>query len=145
MIQKKLILTSVIFLLIINIPFNKSFAGKKSGIHVWEMQQIVLKAQKDYSNPYTDVTCWVELKGPDFSKRVYGFWDGGNVFKVRIVATAPGKWYWKSGSNQPDDKGLNNITGEFTAVSWTKKEKSENPNRHGFCACNSKRSRITVC
>ena len=132
MIQKKLILTSVIFLLIISIPFNKSFAGKKSGIHVWEMQQIVLKAQKDYSNPYTDVTCWVELKGPDFSKRVYGFWDGGNVFKVRIVATAPGKWYWKSGSNQPDDKGLNNITGEFFAVSWNKKEKSENPNRHGF-------------
>ena len=132
MIQKKLILIFVILLLIINIPFYKSYAGKISGIHVWEMQEIVLKAEKDYQNPYTDVTCWVELTGPGFSKRVYGFWDGDNAFKVRFVATAPGKWYWNSGSNQPDDKGLNNITGEFTAASWTKEEESENPNRHGF-------------
>ena len=132
MIRKKLFLISVIILLIINLPFAKSHAGKISEIHVWEMQEIVLKAEKDYQNPYTDVTCWVELTGPGFSKRVYGFWDGDNLFKVRFVAAVPGKWYWKSGSNQPQDKGLNNITGEFTAVSWIKEEESENPNRHGF-------------
>ena len=132
MTQKKLILTYIILLLLINIPVNKTFASESSVIHVWEMQQIVLKAEKDYANPYTDVTCWVELKGPGFSKRIYGFWDGGNLFKVRVTTTAPGKWSWKSGSNQPDDKGLNNITGEFTAIGWTKVEKTKNPNRHGF-------------
>ena len=132
MTQRNLILTIISFLLITIIPFNKSFAGGQHDIHVWQMQQITLKAEKSYSNPYTDVTCWVELNGPDFSKKVYGFWNGGNVFIVRLVAEAPGEWHWKSGSNQPDDKGLNNITGEFTAVNWTKKEISENPNRHGF-------------
>lgn len=100
--------------------------------HVWEMQEVIMQAQKDYANPYTDVTCWIDLKGPGFSKRVYGFWDGGHTFKVRFVATAPGEWRWTTGSNQPDDAGLNGGKGAFKAVAWTKKQVAENPNRHGF-------------
>jgi hypothetical protein len=101
-------------------------------IHIWEMKEIILKADKHYENFYTDVECWVDLKGPHFSKRIYGFWDGDNVFVVRFVATEPGKWKWKSGSNQRKDKGLNNHTGEFNAAAWTEEEKSQNPNRRGF-------------
>ncbi len=103
-----------------------------SDIHVWEMKEIVLSAERQYKNYYTDVTCWIDLKGPNFSKRIYGFWDGGNRFLVRMVTTEPGKWQWTSGSNQPDDKGLNNKSGEFNAVNWTQEEKLQNPNRRGF-------------
>jgi len=78
------------------------------------------------------VTCWVELKGPNFSQRVYGFWDGGNTFKVRVVATEAGEWSWTSGSNQAGDEGLNNQSCRFTAVEWTEAEKEENPVRRGF-------------
>ena len=42
------------------------------------------------TNPYADVTVWVDLEGPGFSKRVYGFWDGGREFTVRVLATARG-------------------------------------------------------
>jgi hypothetical protein len=101
-------------------------------LHPWEMHEITLKAGNSYKNYYTEVTCWVELKGPGFSKRVYGFWDGGNVFKVRVVATAPGEWQWESGSNQQSDGGLNGQKGSFTAVPWTEAEMAANPNRHGF-------------
>ena len=107
-------------------------AGDTLAVHTWEMQQVVLKADKKYANNYTDVTCWVDLDGPEFSKRVYAFWNGGNVYIVRLVATKPGIWKWKSGSNQPDDKGLNNRTGEYTAIAWTAQEIGKNPNRHGF-------------
>jgi hypothetical protein len=100
--------------------------------HVWEMQEITLKAELTYDNYYSDVTVWVDLKGPDFSKRVYGFWDGGNIFRVRVVATQPGRWEWVSGSNQEADPGLNAKRGGFTAEEWTEKEKEENPNRRGF-------------
>ena len=103
-----------------------------SEIRTWDMQEIVLEAKKTYDNYYTDVTCWVDLKGPDFSKRVYGFWNGDNVFIVRIVATKPGIWSYTSGSNQPNDTGLNDKTGTFSAIDWTDKEKDENPNRRGF-------------
>ena len=106
--------------------------NSESLIHTWEIQEISLCAEQTYDNYYKDVTCWVELKGPDFSKRIYGFWDGDNVYKLRIVATKPGQWQWVSGSNQAEDKGLNGKTGRFTAIEWTKKEISENPNRRGF-------------
>jgi len=122
----------IILALIASVGLNTTRADTPSQIHVWQIKQITLKAQKQYQNCYTDVTCWVELKGPNFSKRIYGFWDGGNNFAIRIVATSPGKWQWSSSSNQPDDKGLNNRSGEFTAVEWTELEKSQNPNRHGF-------------
>ncbi len=107
-------------------------SGDKSEIHVWQMKEIVLKSEKVYSNCYTEVTCWVDLKGPDFSKRIYGFWDGNNTFIIRLVAAAPGIWSWTSGSNQSGDKGLDGHSGEFTAVGWTEKEKEQNPNRRGF-------------
>lgn len=100
--------------------------------HVWEVREIQLRAYKPHANPYTEVECWVELKGPGFTKRIYGFWDGGNLFKVRVVATAPGRWSWTSGSNQPGDRGLNGWTGAFTALPWTEAEKRANPNRRGF-------------
>jgi Protein of unknown function (DUF4038)/Domain of unknown function (DUF5060) len=100
--------------------------------HVWQLQEIQLRSVQHYANPYLDVQLWIDLRGPGFSHRVYGFWDGGDVFRVRFVATAPGKWSWTSGSNQPADKGLNGKSGSFTAREWTEADKRENPNRHGF-------------
>ncbi|MBA7556058.1 hypothetical protein ES705_48755 [subsurface metagenome] len=48
------------------------------------------------------------------------------------MAAKPGKWQWISGSNQPDDHGLNNHTGELNAIHWTEEERIQNPNRRGF-------------
>ncbi len=100
-------------------------------LHVWEKVEITLAAKAAYKNPYTDVTVWVDLKGPGFDKRCYGFWDGGNTFRVRVMATAPGTWTWRSGS-KPADAGLEGVTGAFTAVAWTEAEKAENPSRRGM-------------
>jgi hypothetical protein len=109
-----------------------STASAQTTAHVWELQEIELRASRHYANPYVDVECWVELSGPGFHGRVYGFWDGGDVYRIRAVATAPGLWRWTSGSNQPADRGLNGKSGSFTAVEWTEAEKQQNPNRHGF-------------
>ncbi len=116
-----------------------TFTGALSGarlesgqVHVWETQEITFESSRDYPNPYVDVVCWIDLRGPDFDRRVYGFWDGGRTFRVRFVATTPGAWHWRSGSNQPDDNGLNAGAGQLTAVAWADEEKAENPNRRGF-------------
>lgn len=100
-------------------------------VHVWEVHKVVLDAEGDYANPYTEVTAWVDLEGPGFSKRVYAFWDGGGTFRVRLTAPTPGGWTWTSGSNQ-DDSGLNDREGRFAAVAWTEAEKRANPTRRGF-------------
>ena len=104
---------------------------EKVVVHMWEKIEITLEAFKSYSNPYSEVDVWVDLKGPGFDKRVYGFWDGGNIFRIRITAVSQGEWTWISGSNQTD-AGLNGIKGVFSSIEWDEKEKSQNPCRRGF-------------
>jgi hypothetical protein len=100
-------------------------------VHTWEKQELVFTSARSYSNPYTQVTIWVDLNGPGFQKRVYGFWDGGKTFRVRLLATQAGTWSWTSGSD-PADPGLSGKTGSFVAGEWTEQEKLQNPLRRGF-------------
>lgn len=100
-------------------------------VHVWEKQEVSFTAKNKYVNPYTDVEIWIDLVGPDFNKRIYGFWDGGQTFLVRFIADKPGTWTWTSGS-KPVDPGLADKSGSFVAADWTEEEKMENPLRRGF-------------
>jgi hypothetical protein len=108
-----------------------SNVSNASPIHVWEKQELTFLARNSYKNPYTDVIMWVDLKGPGFDRRIFGFWDGGDTFHLCLVATVPGEWTWNSGSD-PEDAGLSGRTGSFRAIEWTEAEKNENPLRHGF-------------
>ena len=105
--------------------------AQQDALHVWEKTEITLTAKSSYANAYTDVEVWVDLRGPGFSKRCYGFWDGGKAFKVRVLATCPGEWSWTSRSNQ-NDPGLNGLKGSFRATDWTDAEKQQNPIRRGM-------------
>ena len=102
-----------------------------ASVHVWEKVEIVLRAQNTYANPYRDAKVWVDLKGPNFNRRCYGFWDGGNTFRVRVLATAPGSWTWISGS-EPADPGLTGKKGNFDAIAWSEADKAANPCRRGM-------------
>ena len=108
-----------------------NFNTAQADTHVWEKVELTFRAKNSYANPYTNVEVWVDLKGPGFDKRCYGFWDGADVFRVRILATRPGKWIWRSGSNQKD-AGLNHQQGSFTAVEWSEADKAALPVRRGF-------------
>ena len=98
---------------------------------VWEIQELSFKASKEYENPYMDVDVWIDLQGPGFMKRVYGFWDGGNVYKLRFTATCPGEWSYVSGSSTRDS-GLDGKSGKFLAEGWSESEKQDNPARRGI-------------
>ena len=100
-------------------------------LHVWETHEIELRARKSYENPYMEVDVWVRLKGPGFDRKVYGFWDGGDLFKVRVAAPVEGTWEWKSFCST-DDPGLAGRRGEFSAAAWGEEEKRENPCRRGM-------------
>ena len=100
-------------------------------VHVWDKIEITLTAQGEYENPYTDVDVWVDLQGPGFERRVYGFWDGGQTFRVRVLAMQPGTWRWVSGSSL-EDAGLNEQSGQFEASGWSEADKEQNPCRRGF-------------
>lgn len=125
----------ILQLLVVTVSVTLLLSGcatkKQDQLHVYEIKEIQLNAINKYVNPYKEVECWVELSGPGFKKKIYGFWDGGNKFVFRLVATTPGSWSWKSFSNV-NDGGLNGKEGKFEAIDWTEKEISQNPNRRGF-------------
>jgi hypothetical protein len=100
-------------------------------VHVWERVELTFVAARTYANPYNDVDVWVDLTGPSFKKRVYGFWDGGRTFKVRLAATRAGNWSWTSGCST-SDQGLDGKAGSFHATDWSPTETQTNPLRHGF-------------
>ena len=112
-------------------------SAKGENVHIWEQVEITLTAENSYVNPYKDVEVWIRLSGPAFDKKVYGFWDGGSTFKVRIMATTPGEWVWITSSNT-EDKGLNGKSGSFRAIPWTEDEIKTNPNRRGLIRTNPK-------
>ena len=120
--------TSLVVSAVLGGTFNGVLADT---YHVWEKVEITLHAEKSYKNPYKETEVWVDLKGPGFNKRCYGFWDGDDTFRVRVLATAPGTWTWSSGSNQ-SDPGLNGVTGTFSALGWAEPEKEQNPCRRGM-------------
>ncbi|MDD4591132.1 MAG: DUF5060 domain-containing protein [Parabacteroides sp.] len=124
--MKSNVLFFILFILIVSCKEQT-----QNQIHVWEKQQLTFIAENNYDNPYTDVTVWIDLSGPDFNKRIYGFWDGEKTYRIRLVATHPGTWKWKSGSD-PEDAGLSGKSGSFSAIEWTEAEKEENPLRRGF-------------
>ena len=64
--------------------------NRQDEVHVWQKVEIELEASNEYDNPYTDVDVWVQLEGPDFSERCYGFWDGDNTWRIRVMSTGPG-------------------------------------------------------
>lgn len=138
--QKKFLEKSMkggLFALIAGVIFAFGLSSASAtSIHVWEKVEITLKAKKVSLNPYTDTKVWVDLKGPNFEKRCYGFWDGGNTFRVRVMATAPGKWTWESGS-EPEDRGLSGVSGSFVATPWTDAAKAANPSRRGMILASS--------
>ena len=129
---------SVIVLSLLATVFTfQSFANTPEQTRLWEKVEIRLEAENSYDNPYMDVEVWVDLKGPGFNKRCYGFWDGENSWKIRVMATKAGEWTWKSGSNQ-QDRGLNDKTGGFMAAEWSESEKDENPIRRGMIKADEK-------
>ncbi len=121
------------------LEFNRGSANekkRKSGEinaepHVYEVVEVTFSADNTYANPYLDVDLWVDLTGPGGTYKIPAFWDGGNTFRVRLVATAPGEWRWST-SNQTGDSGLDNKSGTFDTIAWTAAEIEENPNRRGF-------------
>src|SRR5262249_49567565 len=110
---------------------TSALAVEAAEVHVWEKVELTFHATNHYANPYPNVEVWVDLHGPQWAKRCYGFWDDGDRLVVRVLATRPGQWSWQSGSNQKDP-GLNDQHGAFTARDWSASEKEAVPTRRGF-------------
>ena len=78
----------------------------------FDTAEIVLHSAVAYDNPFTDVQLTAQVTAPSGRKLTLdGFFDGGDVFKVRVFADETGAWSWTTQSNDAD---LNGQSGSFT-------------------------------
>lgn len=97
--------------------------------HPWREVEIMLSAEREYANPYTDVDVWADFTHTDGTKlHRPAFWDGGQCWKIRFASPLEGSWNWRSFCSS-EDAGLADQTGEIAC------EAAATTNRfygHGF-------------
>ena len=90
-------------------------ARPAAAVGVWQRWDQQLQVGFDYlnggGNPYRDLALLIQFTGPNAAKNFtsYGFWDGGNVFRVRAAFPLVGTWNWRvtscSGLNGKSQQG----------------------------------------
>lgn len=96
----------------------------------WQRGDIVLTSEKQYENPYTDVdvdATFVHESGEEI--HLYGFWNGGDEWRIRFAPTKTGVWTYAVTCSDPENTSLNGVTGTLTAVPNDGKTGLD---RHGF-------------
>ncbi len=128
-----------LFLVLLFLGFTHNYVSAQGRTYAtMEVVEVTFNSQRTYSNPYLDVDVWVELQKAGSERETYRipiFWDGGNVFKARLVATSPGNWRWKviNATVNNSDRGFLNRRGSFRAAAA---DVSSNPNNRGFIKVN---------
>ena len=87
-----------------SVQASKMYAVRS--VSKWSLFEISLSATNNYANSYTDIAVQAVFSGPDGArKEVRGFWDGGDIFRVRFTPTREGTWSYTIAST-PSDPGL---------------------------------------
>jgi hypothetical protein len=97
---------------------------------VWQRWEHTLTSTRGYDNPYADVTLRVSYVGPGGrTLRAYGFWDGGNVFRIRCAFPVAGTWRWETECSDAANTGLHQQRGTAEVLPY----RGDNAlYRHGF-------------
>ena len=74
-----------------------SQAATATTAHRWERWEYTMTSSTSYADPYRDVVITANFSGPGghtFSTK--GFWDGGNIYKIRAAFPTTGIWHWST-------------------------------------------------
>ena len=120
----------ILSLLVISCATIPQVNADTNKVGTWQRWEAVLASVKTYNNPCRDVVLNVVYTGPGGeSYRTYGFWDGGNTFKIRCAFPTPGVWRWVTSCSNKTDTGLQNQSGVVNVTAYA----GDNPlYKHGF-------------
>ena len=76
----------------------------------WRMVELSFESKKGYDDPFGDVTLDLLLFGNGRLYTVPGFWDGGNIWRVRFVCPAVGAWQCMTVCSDKDNTALHGRT-----------------------------------
>ena len=108
--------------------------------HAWERWEQTLTSRSAYANPYADVILRVTYHGA--GGRVFhgfGFWDGGDTFRIRCAFPTPGTWRWETECSDTANTGLHRQRGKVEVSRY----RGGNPLfRHGFLKVSDNRRHL---
>ncbi|MBI5769544.1 MAG: DUF4038 domain-containing protein [Verrucomicrobia bacterium] len=109
--------------------------------HAWERWEQTLTSTRNYDNPYADVTLRVRYSGPEGRVlATYGFWDGGDVFRIRCAFPIAGTWRWETECSDAGNSGLHGRRGTVEVTPY----RGENTlYRRGFLKVSDDRRYLT--
>ena len=85
--------------------------------HPWHVVEITLVSSRTYNNPFLDVDVTAIFIGPNGASLVRAaFWDGGNIWKVRMAPTGLGVWQYHIIATDPGNAGLNPPAGQVVSL-----------------------------
>ena len=61
----------------------------------WVANEITLISKKTYTDPYRDVDVNMTLTNGTVTYQIPGFWDGGNIWRVRFTCPTAGTWTYE--------------------------------------------------
>lgn len=80
--------------------------------HNWQRWEHPLTSTRHYVNPYAEAILRVTYAGPAGRiLRAYGFWDGGDTFRIRCAFPTPGTWRWETECSDATNTGLHHQHG----------------------------------
>lgn len=97
---------------------------------LYRRTDVILQSSKEYENPYRDVqidAVFTHESGEVI--KLYGFWNGGDEWRVRFAPTKVGCWSYTVTCSDAENTGLHNVTGKILGVPNTGKTDID---RHGF-------------
>jgi hypothetical protein len=82
-----------------------------TAVEQWGIFELTLKGPAE-GNPYVDVRLSATFTNGAITREVAGFYDGGDVYRIRFMPEAPGTWRYETKSNSWP---LTGQLGSFTA------------------------------
>ena len=95
----------------------------------WRMIEVEFESEKTYADPFGDVSLDLLLSGNGRLYKVPGFWDGGNVWRVRFVCPGEGLWQAKTVCSDEENDSLHGKTFEVDCKPYAGELEIY---RHGF-------------
>ena len=88
-------------------------------VEKWTRFEQSFTSSKNYDNPAQQIKLKVEFTSPGGNKRrLFGFWDGGRMWRVRFSPDEQGEWTYKTVCSDQSNKDLHNQTGSFRCVKY---------------------------
>lgn len=95
---------------------NSAWPGAAQAVPAEVYKPVVLTfTGGSHPNPYTAVDMFADFTGPGGRRlRVYAYWDGGQIWRIRFTPVAAGTWSYRTTST--GDASLNGLTGTVAAT-----------------------------